>query len=192
MFARPKKGDKIFSSYLTAPHTSSGHLQRPRTYGWQTRICCLGRAFRSPSPYLPIGLYLPDLPVFHPPINQDDDDLSTSVAPPTLTKQGSPLQLYFGQVAANDAPFLCGCLFDRGNRRSLRVAILLTVHCAIETICVIVRWVGLVPERGYRVVRTVGCLYRNLHICAKCFSAIAYDLLRQHECRGVAFETPGT
>ena len=178
MLARPRKGDKIFSPYLTAPHTRSDHLQRPRTYGWQTRVRSLGRAFWSPSPYFPICIYHPDLPSFHPPTNQDDDDLPPSVAPLTVPKQGTPLHFYFGQVAANDTPFLCGCLFDRGNRRSLRIAILLTVHSAIETICVIVRWVGLVPERGYRVVRTVGCLYRSLHICTKCFPAIAYDLLR--------------
>ena len=50
----------------------------------------------------------------------------------------------------------------------------------------------LVPERGHRVVRTIGCLCCDLHICTLNFSAVAYGLLGQYECRGMAFQTPGT
>ena len=51
---------------------------------------------------------------------------------------------------------------------------------------------GLFPERGHRVARTIGCLCRGLRICTICFLAIANGLLKQYECRGMAYQAPGT
>ena len=51
---------------------------------------------------------------------------------------------------------------------------------------------GLIPGRGHRVARTIGCMCRGVRICSICFPAVTNALFRQYECRGLAYQTPGS
>ena len=42
----------------------------------------------------------------------------------------------------------------------------------------VMRWLELFPERGHRVARTIGGVYRGLRICTICVPAVANDLFR--------------
>ena len=56
----------------------------------------------------------------------------------------------------------------------------------------LVRWMGLFPERGHRVARTLGCMCRGLRICTICYSALANGLLGQYEYCGLAYQAPSS